>query len=127
MPVARPLSPHLQIYRPELTSVLSILHRATGVFLCLGLALLIYWVVAIASGPECYASFARIAGSWFGALVLLGFAFSLLFHLANGVRHLVWDLGRGLDLPTSAASGWTVVAVAALGTGLVAIRLFGGA
>ena len=127
MPVARPLSPHLQIYRPELTSVLSILHRATGVFLCLGLALLIYWVVAIASGPECYASFARIAGSWFGALVLLGFAFSLLFHLANGVRHLVWDLGRGLDLATSAASGWTVVAVAALGTGLVAIRLFGGA
>lgn len=107
--------------------MLSILHRATGVFLCLGLALLIYWVVAIASGPECYASFARIAGSWFGALVLLGFAFSLLFHLANGVRHLVWDLGRGLDLPTSAASGWTVVAVAALGTGLVAIRLFGGA
>lgn len=127
MPVARPLSPHLQIYRPQLTSVLSILHRATGVFLCLGLVLLMYWVVAIASGPECYASFERVAGSWFGSLVLLGFGFGLLFHLANGVRHLVWDIGLGLDLASSAASGWTVVAVAVLGTAWLAIRLFGGA
>ncbi len=94
----RPLSPHLQIYRPQLTSVLSILHRATGVALSLGTLLLVYWLIALA-----------LIGSWLGRLLLFGWTIAFFYHLANGVRHLVWDAGRGYELPVVYASGWTVV------------------
>lgn len=108
--VQRPLSPHLQVYRPQLTSVLSITHRGTGVVLSAGALVLLYWLVALASGPEAYAGAQRLLGSWPGQIVLLGFTFSLYYHLCNGIRHLGWDLGLGLDLPTAYASGWAVVA-----------------
>ena len=127
MSVARPLSPHISIYRKQLTSVLSILHRLTGVILALALLLLVYFVVALAAGPEWFAGFARFSGSWFGGLVWLGLAFSLSYHLANGLRHLFWDIGRGFALREVALSGWTVVAVSLLATLIAASTLFGGA
>ena len=107
----RPLSPHLQIYRPQLTSVLSITHRATGIALVLGTLLLAYWLLAAASGAEAYSSAQQLLGSWPGRILLLGFSFSLFFHLCNGIRHLFWDVGLGFELKTAYASGKAVVAV----------------
>jgi succinate dehydrogenase / fumarate reductase cytochrome b subunit len=108
-PDARPLSPHLQIYKPQLTSLLSILHRATGIALAVGTLALVWWVLAAAIGPGAYRQAQAFLGSWFGILLLIGWAFSLFFHLCNGIRHLVWDTAHGLDLPSTYASGWTVV------------------
>lgn len=105
----RPLSPHLQVYRPQLTSILSITHRATGIFLALGALYLVCWLLAIASGPDAYASVSAFSASIIGRLLLLGWTFSLFYHLANGIRHLVWDAGIGLDLKTTYMSGWLVV------------------
>lgn len=127
MSLQRPLSPHLQIYRPQITSVLSIMHRITGLLLCLGAVLLVAWIVATAVGPEYHAGFLRLADSIVGRLLLLGLAFSLLFHLCNGVRHLVWDMGHGFDLRTTTISGWSVVVLSALGTVYTAFGLFGSA
>ena len=107
----RPLSPHLQIYRPQLTSVLSITHRATGIVLVAGTLVLVYWLICAASGAEAYASAQALLGSWIGRIVLLGFSFSLFFHLCNGIRHLFWDVGLGFELKTTYASGMAVVVV----------------
>ena len=105
----RPLSPHLQIYRWQLTSVLSILHRAAGVALSAGAILLVWWLVAAASGPDAYQSVADFLGSWLGLLLLFGWTLSLFYHLCNGIRHLVWDTGHGLDLKSTYFGGWLVV------------------
>ena len=110
----RPISPHLQVYRPQLTSVLSILHRITGVALAVGTILLVYWLIAAASGPEAFASAEALIGSRLGRILLFGWIFALYFHLANGIRHLFWDAGFGFELKTVYASGWTVVALAAV-------------
>ncbi len=114
----RPLSPHLQVYRPQLTSVLSITHRATGVALALGLLLLVYWLFALAAGPESFSNARELLGSWIGRIVLLGFSFALFYHLCNGIRHLFWDAGLGLELKSAYASGWAVVAVSSALTAL---------
>jgi succinate dehydrogenase / fumarate reductase cytochrome b subunit len=106
----RPLSPHLQIYRPQLTSVLSILHRLTGLALGLGAVLLAWWLHALAAGPEAYAGLLGLLGSWLGLVVLFGLTFAGFYHLCNGVRHLLWDLGYGLELASVYRSGWAVVA-----------------
>jgi succinate dehydrogenase / fumarate reductase, cytochrome b subunit len=116
----RPLSPHLQIYKPQLTSVLSILHRATGLALSVGTLLLVWWLLAAASGPAAYAQAQAFLGSWLGILLLVGWAYALFFHLCNGIRHLLWDSGYGFDLPTTYATGWTVVAASA-GLTLIAV------
>ncbi|MGC2413951.1 MAG: succinate dehydrogenase, cytochrome b556 subunit [Stellaceae bacterium] len=107
----RPLSPDLQIYRPQLTSVLSITHRLTGIALSIGSPLLVCWLIAAAAGPSAYASLHGFLASWLGLLLLLGWTFSLFFHLCNGIRHLFWDAGYGFDLQTIYASGWAVVAI----------------
>jgi len=112
MSASRPLSPHLQIYRREITSVLSISHRATGLALSLGTLLLVWWLVALARGPEAFTNAQSFVGSWFGRLLLLGWTFSLFFHLANGIRHLCWDAGYGFEIKTTTISGWVVVAAA---------------
>ena len=106
----RPLSPHLQIYRPQLTSVLSILHRITGVGLGVGTALLVWWLAAAASGPEAFAAVQAFNASILGRLLLLGWTFALFYHLCNGVRHLAWDAGWGFELGAAYRSGWAVVA-----------------
>lgn len=111
MPAPRPLSPHLQIYRWQLTMVLSISHRATGIALSVGAVLLVFWLVAAARGPESFDAFQGFLGSWFGLLLLFGWSISLFYHLANGIRHLVWDTGYGLDLPSTYASGWAVLVI----------------
>ena len=105
----RPLSPHLQIYKPQLTSVLSISHRITGVGLAAGTLLLTWWLLAAAAGPEAFATVQGVLGSWIGYLILFGFSYALMYHLCNGVRHLFWDAGRGFELPTVYKSGWAVV------------------
>ena len=106
----RPLSPHLQIYKPQLTSVLSITHRATGLALSVGTLLLLWWLFAAAAGADEFASARAFWYSWIGRLLLLGWSWSLFFHLCNGIRHLCWDAGWGFELKTVYRSGWTVVA-----------------
>jgi succinate dehydrogenase / fumarate reductase cytochrome b subunit len=115
----RPLSPHLQIYRWQLTMTLSIAHRATGIALTVGTLLLVWWLVAAAAGPEAYATAAGFMRSWLGILLLIGWSFSLFYHLCAGIRHLVWDTGYGLDIKSVYQSGWTVV-IASLGLTLLA-------
>lgn len=125
----RPLSPFMigPYYRPQLTSMLSILHRATGVALCAGALGLAWWLVATAAGPTAHAQFSACAHSPLGLIVVLGFAFSLIYHWLNGIRHLLWDLGWGLELPRAYASGWLVLALSVAGTAAVGWRLLGGA
>ncbi|MEQ8665299.1 MAG: succinate dehydrogenase, cytochrome b556 subunit [Rhodospirillales bacterium] len=115
-PRKRPLSPHLQIYRPQITSVLSITHRLTGIGLAVGALFLTYWLSSAGYGPEAFETAQAVLASWFGRLVLLGFTFCLYFHLANGIRHLAWDAGWGFELPTLRLTGWLVVIVAAIAT-----------
>jgi succinate dehydrogenase / fumarate reductase cytochrome b subunit len=110
----RPLSPHLQIYKPQISSVLSILHRITGVGLGLGTLLLAWWLIAAAAGPEAFATAQGFIGSFLGQLILFGFTVALFYHLSNGIRHLAWDLGYGFDLATMAKSGWAVVVATAV-------------
>jgi succinate dehydrogenase / fumarate reductase cytochrome b subunit len=105
----RPLSPHLQVYKPQLTSVLSILHRVTGAALAVGTLLVTYWLSSIAGGEESFNSANAILGSWFGRLVLFFWSWALFYHLSNGIRHLLWDSGFGLDLPTVYKSGKIMV------------------
>lgn len=118
-PVHRPLSPHLQVYRPQLTSVLSILHRATGIALSVGVLYLTVWVVCASGSYETYAKFQAFNGSIVGRLVLGGWLFSMFFHLFNGIRHLFWDAGRGFELKTARLSGMFVLAATAAATILV--------
>lgn len=110
----RPLSPNLQIYRPQLTSVLSITHRLTGVLLSVGAVLLVLWIMAAAAGSQSYAALNGLLGSAPGLALLFVWTFSLFFHLCNGVRHLLWDAGHGFELRTIYASGWSVLAASAL-------------
>jgi succinate dehydrogenase / fumarate reductase cytochrome b subunit len=110
----RPLSPHLQIYRWHLSMVISVLHRATGIALAGGLLLFTWWILALASGPDAYASLRGFLNSPLGLILLLGWTWSLFLHLANGIRHLVWDTGAALDLPSVQTGGVIVIAASIL-------------
>lgn len=110
---SRPLSPRLQVYRPQLTSVLSFAHRLTGVTLALYAVALVLWLVAAASGPGPFAAAQRFMQSLIGQIVLFGGTFCFFLHLCGGIRHLFWDSGRGFELRTIYASGWAVVAASA--------------
>ena len=125
----RPLSPHIQVYRPQITSVLSILHRITGVALSIGTLLLTWWLVSAAYGPEAFETSQAFLGSWFGHLILWGFTFSLFYHLGNGIRHLAWDFGWGFEMPVLQKSGLVVVGFAVVCTliTLIAAYAAGGA
>ena len=98
---------------------MSILHRVTGVGLGVGTLLLAYWLIAAAAGPEAFATAQDLIGGWLGRLILLGFTFALSYHSLNGVRHLFWDLGKGFELRTLTASGWTVVVLSVAVTLLI--------
>lgn len=115
-PIDRPLSPHLQVYKPQITSVLSILHRLTGVALTFGTLLLTWWLVAAAYGPDAFANAQGFIGSIFGQLVLWGFVFALWYHFANGIRHLLWDFGWGFELTQVRQTGVMVVGFAVVAT-----------
>jgi succinate dehydrogenase / fumarate reductase cytochrome b subunit len=112
----RPLSPHLQIYRWYLTMALSIAHRVTGSAMAIGLLLFTWWLLALASGPEAFATVQSVMRSWFGLLVLFGYTFVLFFHMGNGIRHLVWDVGYGFDPTTAYHSGIAVLIFAGVMT-----------
>ncbi len=113
---SRPLSPHLQIYRWYLTMALSIAHRASGMALAFGLILLSWWLLALASGPEAFAAVEWWKDSVLGILVLFGYTFILAYHLGNGIRHLVWDMGYGFDPDVARMSGVAVLAFAGIAT-----------
>src|SRR5258708_21799876 len=115
-PVHRPLSPHLQVYKWQLTSVLSILHRATGIALSVGVLYLVIWVVFAAASPRAYAQFQSFNVSILGRIVLGGWLFCAFYHLCNGIRHLFWDAGYGFELKDAYRSGWIVVVVALVAT-----------
>ena len=112
----RPLSPHLGIYRWQWTMALSILHRMTGIVLAAGTLLLVYWLWAAASGPESYFRANLLIGGWFGRLCLFGWSGALFYHLFNGIRHLMWDAGKGFALKTAYVSGLFVVIAALAAT-----------
>ena len=115
----RPLSPFMigPYYRPQLTSVMSLTHRATGVVLALGAFVLAAWLVAAAGNAEAYASFAACLGSLPGKIALFAFSASLVYHFLNGIRHLFWDAGHGYEIPKAYASGYAVLVLAVLLTG----------
>jgi succinate dehydrogenase / fumarate reductase cytochrome b subunit len=114
----RPLSPHLSIYRWPITMVLSILHRATGVAMSVGLVVLVAWLMQAAAGPEAYLRFTVAMSTFFGKLLLVGWSFAFFFHAANGVRHLAWDTGRGFDKRQADRSAWIVLGFAVLATAI---------
>ncbi|MCH7807346.1 MAG: succinate dehydrogenase, cytochrome b556 subunit [Proteobacteria bacterium] len=118
----RPLSPHLQVYRLGFQMVLSGLHRIAGMALGLGTLIMVWWAMALASGAEAYAVFEGVMVHPLGRLVLFGFTFSLIYHGLNGIRHLVWDTGRGFEKEAVKASGLLVVALTVLLT--VAVWVF---
>ena len=110
----RPLSPHLTVYKPQITSVLSILNRIFGSFMAISTPVLVCWLMAIAAGPEAYASLQACFSHWFAKLFLLAWAFAFFFHMSNGVRHLFWDAGHGYELETLNKSGYAVLASATI-------------
>ena len=114
----RPLSPHLQVYRPQITSTLSILHRITGIWLWSGALLLTYWIGSATYGSEAFYHAQRLLESWFGKLVLLGLTAALYYHLANGIRHLAWDIGWGYEIKRVNATGIAVLGFTGIMTAL---------
>ena len=125
----RPLSPHLQIYRRSIHMVMSILHRITGAALYVGTLLLAAWLLAAAMGPGQFALVNGLAGSLLGKLVLLGYSWALIHHMLGGIRHLIWDTGRGFDLATVKRISWMTIIgslVLTLAVWLLAARSAGG-
>ncbi len=117
--VKRPLSPHLQVYKPQLTSMMSIGHRITGFALSVGLIIPVLWLVSLTNGPSAYAEFHEFMRGGCGLILIFGWVFSLCYHLLNGLRHLMWDAGRGLDLKSTYATGWAVVILSIILTILI--------
>lgn len=125
----RPLSPHLQIYAQQINMVMSIVHRITGVALYFGTLLLAWWLIAAATGPSYYAFVNGLFGTWAGKVVLFGYTWALMHHMLGGMRHLIWDTGRGFKLTTIDLLGWATVVGSIMLTALVwvaAISLRGG-
>jgi succinate dehydrogenase / fumarate reductase cytochrome b subunit len=119
MATERPLSPHLQVYRWQITMTMSILHRITGVAITVGAFGLAWWLVALAEGGAQYAQAAAIIASPLGMLLLFGFSLALVYHLLNGIRHLLWDMGWGFDIPEIYRSGWAVLVLTVVFTAAI--------
>lgn len=119
----RPLSPHLSIYRWPITMTLSILHRITGVAMAVGLIVLAYWLVAVAAGGTVYSNAIALLSSIPGKILLIGWCFAFFLHLGNGIRHLFWDTGRGLEKSQANASAWFVLLFAVAATALYWVLL----
>ena len=110
----RPLSPHLQVYKPQLTTFMSITHRATGIALAVGTLMLVCWLIAAATGETAFNEVQAFLGSIVGRLLLLGWSFALFYHLCNGLRHLFWDAGKGFEIETAYMTGRIVIAASIL-------------
>ncbi len=115
----RPLSPHLQVYRWQITMTMSILHRASGIALVVGAFALAWWLLAVAAGGDAYTGAAACLASPFGKFVLFCFSLALVFHLLNGIRHMLWDIGWGFDIPEVYRSGYTVAGLTVVLTALI--------
>ena len=115
----RPLSPHLQVYRPLINMMMSIVHRITGGALYVGTLLLAWWLAAAAFSPDQFAYINGVLGSWLGRLVLLGFTWAVLHHLIGGIRHLIWDTGHGFDLKWIDVLSWGTLVLSLALTALV--------
>lgn len=115
----RPLSPHLQVYNPQITSVMSILHRMTGVILALGSLLLLWILVSLSMGEQSFAATSAFLASPIAKLALMGYTACLMYHLFNGIRHLFWDVGKGFDIPTVYRSGYAVIVLSLLSTAII--------
>ncbi|CAN7236083.1 succinate dehydrogenase, cytochrome b556 subunit [Phyllobacterium sp. LjRoot231] len=120
----RPLSPHLQIYKPIPTMVMSIVHRITGSALYVGTLLVAWWLIAAATNEEYFNFVSAIYGSWIGLLVLLGYTWALIHHMIGGIRHLIWDTGRGLEKDTTTKMAWGSLILSVALTILVWIAAF---
>ena len=105
----RPLSPHLTIYRPQMSSISSILVRISGVSLSFGFVLIVWWLLAASTNIKYFESANSILSSWFGIVVLIGSVWALCYHSLGGIRHLIWDMGYGFDLKTADRMGWAVI------------------
>ncbi|MFT6556710.1 succinate dehydrogenase, cytochrome b556 subunit [Sneathiella sp.] len=123
--VERPISPHLGIYKPQITMVTSITHRITGVALGVGTLLLTWWLIAAAAGPDSFETVNGFISSWFGRLVLFGFSWALFYHLCNGIRHLFWDAGKGFELPTMRKTGMAAIVMSVVLTVLTWVIAYG--
>ena len=123
-PQDRPMSPHLQVWRWHVTMFTSILHRATGIALYVGALILAGWVVALAAGADAFNLYRALLASPIGLLVLFGLTVSFLYHLANGVRHLVWDAGKGFEPKTADMTGWAAIAFGVVAAVLIWIIAF---
>lgn len=108
-PTARPLSPHLTIFRPYVNMMMSIIHRITGAANYFGTLLIVFWLVSAASGPDAFALASQIAGSIPGLVVLFAFSWSLIHHALGGIRHFIWDTGRGFDIGTVRLLSWLTI------------------
>ena len=106
---SRPLSPHLQVYSWQITSIMSIGHRASGIALSFGTFLILVWLLALSLGPNIFNQVIHYITSWFGQLILFGFSVALIYHLLNGIRHLYWDAGKGYELEAVYRSGYSVI------------------
>ena len=125
----RPTSPHLQIYSPMINMVMSIVHRMTGAALYFGSLLLAIWLIAAAIGPEPFNQVNTLFGSLIGRVVLIGYTWALLHHMFGGIRHLIWDTGRGLEIKTADFMCWASIIASVLVTAviwLVATDVLGG-
>ena len=121
-PNNRPLSPHLQVYKPQITSVLSITHRMTGVFLSMGLLAIVYYFRCLSTGEQSFETLRGLLKTPVGLLFMLAWSFSLFYHLSNGIRHLFWDVGKGFELADMQRSGCLVILMAC---GLTALTWMG--
>lgn len=119
----RPLSPHLQVYRPQLTSMSSILNRVTGVGLLLGALLSVWWLLAAAAGPEYFELVDGIVTSFLGDLIMFGSLWALWYHALAGVRHLIWDAGYGLEVKEAEAMAWMIIGGSVVLTIITAIAI----
>ncbi len=125
-PAERPLSPHLQIYRWPVTMTVSILHRITGGALYFGTLLVLWWLLAAAISDSAFDMARTVFGHWFGELVLFGYSWALIHHMLGGIRHLIWDTGRGLDLRTANILSWINIAGGIVLTALLWAVILGG-
>ena len=115
----RPLSPHLQVYKPQMTTMLSILHRMTGVANTIGLFFISWWLVATVTGEDHYETFIEFITSPLGKLMLFGWTFSVIYHMCNGIRHLFWDTGKLFKIQDATKAGYTVLVIALILTAII--------
>jgi len=122
---ARPLSPHLQVYKPQITSAMSIFHRITGIALACGLPVFVAWLIFVAAGPKFYPIFTNPFNTVVGQILLFGWTFAFFYHFCCGIRHLLWDAGYGLSIKAVYTSGYLTIGLAVVGTASVWIKVYG--